>query len=330
MRRRDFLIGAAATVSPRWAFAQSRSGAAASPLIGILALNAKVGNDARIQDFVGGLAQFGYVDGKTATIVRRYAEFEIPRLPSLAAELAALRPDVIMADTASAIKAARDAAPTVPIIGASMSYPIEQGLIASFAHPGGNTTGMASQLDGMSGKALELALEVVKDVKTAGFLMNTASTMGSLERRDLEAAAKRSGIRLQVAEARRPDEIDGAIAALATAGASFVILQANTVFTGAPDRVARLAIAANLPTVTISQTVNMVQAGIMLSYGVDIPEVYRRTASFVDRILKGAKASELPIEFPTRLLFAVNLRTAKALGITVPQSILLRADEVIE
>jgi putative ABC transport system substrate-binding protein len=330
MRRRDFLISAAAAASPRWAFAQSKTGAAARPIIGILALNATVGNDGRIQDFVSGLAQFGYVDGKTATIVRRYAEFEIPRLPSLAADLAALRPDVIMADTASPIKAARDAAPNVPIVGASMSYPIEQGLIASFAHPGGNTTGMASQLDGMSGKALELGLEIIKDVKSAGFLMNPASTMGSLERRDLETAAKRSGIRLQVAEARRLDEIDSAIGALASAGASFVVLQANAVFTGAPDRIARLALAANLPTVTISQTGNMVQAGIMLSYGVDIPDVYRRTASFVDRILKGAKASELPIEFPTRVVFAVNLKTAKALGITVPQSILLRADEVIE
>jgi len=120
MKRRDFIAGAAALAAPKWAYAQDGNGPVKRPVIGILALSATAGNDPLIKDFVGGLAEFGYVDGKTATIVRRYAEFEIPRLPALAAELAALRPDVIMADTASAIKAAREAAPNLPIVGASM------------------------------------------------------------------------------------------------------------------------------------------------------------------------------------------------------------------
>ena len=330
MRRRDFLITAAAIASPQFTYAQGEINSSKRPIIGILALNATVGDDALVEEFVSGLAQLGYVDGKSATITRRYAEFEIPRLPALAAEVAAIRPHVIMGDTASAIKAAREAAPNVPIVGANMSYPVEQGLIATFAHPGGNTTGMASLVDDMSGKTLELALEVIKDAKKAGFLMNPASTIAGLERRDLEAAGKKRGISIDFAEARRPGEIEGAIGALAHAGASFIVLQPNTVFTGARDQVAKLAIAAHLPTISGAQSGNMVQAGIMLSYGVDQSGGYRRAASFVDRILKGAKPNELPIEFPTGLLLSVNLKTAKALGITIPQSVLLRADEVIE
>lgn len=330
MRRRDFLVVAAAMTSLTLAYAQGETEPARHPVIGILALNATVGDDSLTQDFVRGLAQLGYADGKTATITRRYAEFEIPLLRPLAAELAAVRPDVIMADTASAIRAAREAAPNVPIVGANMSYPVEQGLVASFARPGGNVTGMASQVDDMSGKTLELALEIIKDAQSAGFLMNPASAMAALERRDLEAAAKKRGIAIHFAEAKRPDEIEDAISALANAGASFIILQPNTVFAGARDQVAKLAISAHLPTVAATQSGNMVQAGIMLSYGVDQSGGYRRAASFADRILKGAKPNELPIEFPTRLLLSVDLKTAKALGITIPQSVLLRADEVIE
>jgi putative ABC transport system substrate-binding protein len=330
MKRRVFLLSAAAFASPILTHAQPENGAAKRPLIGILAASATAGNDARVEDFVGGLAQLGYVDGKTATIIRRYAEFDLGRLPALAVELAALRPDVIVADTASPIKAARDAAPNTPIVGASMSYPVEQGLIASFAHPGGNITGLAAQVDEMDAKAFELALEIIKDVKSAGLLMNPASALARLERRDAEAAAAKRGISILTAEAQTPREIESAVGALAGAGASFIILQPNTVFIGDRDHIANRAIAAHLPTVTTAEPAMMVRAGIMLSYGVDNAQNYRRAASFVDRILRGAKPSELPIEFPARLSVALNLKTAKALGVTISQSVLLRADEVIE
>jgi len=189
---------------------------------------------------------------------------------------------------------------------------------------------MASVVDDMSGKTLEMALEIIKDASRAGFLMNPASTMAAFEQRDLKVAAKQRGITLYTAEAKTPGEIEGAVGALAKTDASFIVIQPNTVFSGANDQIAKLAIRAQLPTVTTAQSANMVQAGIMLSYGVDQSSDYRRVASFVDRILKGAKPSELPIEFPTRLVLSVNLKTAKALGVTIPQSVLLRADEVIE
>src|SRR6185437_2806253 len=219
-----------------------------------LAASASIGNDARIEDFVGGLAQLGYVDGKTVTLIRRYAEFDLRRLPALAAELAALKPDVIVADTASPIKAARDAAPNVPIVGASMSYPVEQGLIASFAQPAGNVTGMAAQVDDMDSKAFELALEVVPGIRSAGLLLNPASSLAGLERRDIEAAAAKRGIAMHTAEARTPREIENAMGALAAAGASFIILQPNTVFIGEREYVAKRAVAAHLPTVTTAES----------------------------------------------------------------------------
>jgi len=329
MKRREFLMSAAALAAPRLANAQRENGGAKRPVVGILALSASESDDEEIQALIDALAQLGYVDGETATIIRSYANFEAARLPALAAKLAALRPDVIVADTASPIKAAQKAGPNIPIVGGSMSYPIEQGLIASFARPGGNVTGLASQVDDMDTKVIELMLEIIRDAKSVGLLLNPDATLSVLEERDLRAAARKLGIGVESAAARAPSEIEGAISKLANTGVSFLAMQPNALFIGERNRIMRLAIAAHLPTVS-TQTGDLIGAGAFLTYSVKLPEIYRRAAVFVDKIIKGTKPSDLPVEFPAQLRLAVNLKTAKTLGITIPQSVLLRADEVIE
>ncbi|HKD36535.1 MAG TPA: ABC transporter substrate-binding protein [Pirellulales bacterium] len=330
MKRRDFIVGAAALATPTLTRAESETKTAKRPLIGILALSASEHDDSEIQAFVEALAQLGYVDGQTATILRSYGNFDVARLAVLAAALAVSSPDVILADTASPIKAARNAAPNIPIVGAAMSYPIEQGLIASFSRPGGNITGVASQVEDMDSKILELMNEIIRDAKSVGLLLNPNATLSELEERDLRAAARKLGIGFEVAEARQPSDIEGAIGKLARDGVSFLAMQPNTLFVGERIRIMELANAAHLPTVSTQATNDLIGAGAFLIYSANYPEPFRRAAVFVDKIIKGARPGDLPVEFPTRLRLAINLKTAKALGITIPQSVLLRADEVIE
>jgi putative ABC transport system substrate-binding protein len=333
MRRREFIAATGTTVIAglQRTTAEQTASAFRHPLIGILALDATE-NDARlINEFMAELARLGYADRKSATIVHRYAAFKVETLPALAVELAALHPDVILADTASPIKAARAAAPTVPIVGATMAYPIEQGLIQGFAHPGGTVTGLASQVDAMDVKLIELIIETLPSLKSIGLLLNPDATLAVLLRRSYESATAKRGIELHVAEAHHPSEIEPAIQALAAAGISALALQPNAVFLGERRHIAELALATRVPCITSPfDPKDMVAAGIMMDYGVDYPALYRRAAVFVDKILKGASPSDLPIEFPTELQLGINLKTAKALGIAIPQSVLLRATEVIE
>jgi putative ABC transport system substrate-binding protein len=329
MQRREF-IGVLGGVAawPLTARAQSLPGTVKRPLIGVLSLNDSEGDTVMIKGFLDALARLGYVDGKNATIVARYAGGKPQALPALAAELAQLKPDVIMADVASAIKAARHAAPDVPTVGASMSYPVEQGLIASFSHPGGNLTGIAGQIEGLDGKLVDLALKVVAGTRRIGLLLNPAGSNVAFERNGFEVAARQRGIGLEIAEARAPGDIESAIDALAKAGAAIVITQANALFNTERSRIARLALAKHMPVISTQRQV--VETGFLLAYGTDFAENYRRAAIYVDKILKGAKPGDLPVEFPTKVNFTINLKTAKALGIEIPEAVLLLADKVIE
>ena len=323
-RRRDLvLMLVAATITWPLASAQSQD---KRPVIGVLELNEP--DNELIRAFLESLEQLGYVDGKTATIVARYAGGNPQALPGLAADLARLKPDVMMADVASPIKAALKAMPGVPIVGAAMGSPIEQGLVTSFAHPGGNVTGVATQVEDINAKILEIASEMIPGAKSFGFLLNPEGDVARIYRRDLQAAADRRKLVLYVAEARVPSDIEGAINALAKARIGFVMVQPNGLFNTERHRIAALALKMHLP--AISNTSRNAEAGDLLTYGVTSSESYRRAAFFVDRILKGAKAGDLPIEFPTKVEMAINLKTAKALGITISQSLLLRADQVIE
>ena len=325
MRRRAFIagLGAAALAPLAPVEAQGKR-----PLIAVLSLNASAQDRGVVAAFIDALGQFGYVDGKNVSIAARYAGGNPQMLPQLAAELAALKPSVVMADTASPIKAVLRVAPGLPIVGATMGYPVEQGLVASFAHPGGNVTGIASSVEDMNAKLLELALEAIPSATRLGLLVNPAGDNAAIYRRDLEAAAQKRGIGFRAAEARDPGEIDDAVQALADYGADIMIVQPNGLMNTERKRIADAALAQHLP--TISTGTPNVEAGQLMSYGIDYVASYRRAAYFVDKILKGAKPAELPVEFPTKLEIGVNLKTAKALGITLPQSILVRADEVIE
>ncbi|HXR88156.1 MAG TPA: ABC transporter substrate-binding protein [Stellaceae bacterium] len=324
LRRRDFIaLLAAPALAPRLARAQGKR-----PTIGVLALNGSETDPGLVAEFLRGLADLSYVDGKTATIAVRYATGEQKSLPALAAEIARLKPDVIMADTASPIKAARSAAPGVPIVGAVMGFPIEQGLIASFARPGGNTTGMASNVEGMNGKLIELGKELVPQSTRMGLLVDPGGSAAALMQRSFEAAAKESGLDFHSAEAHVVGELDAAVGRLADAGSAFMCIEPISMLNLELARIAQIALARRLP--TISNRPDPPDTGILLAYGVDYIENYRRAAIFVDKILKGAKPGELPVEFPTKVQLIVNLKTAKALGITVPATLLVRADQVIE
>jgi putative ABC transport system substrate-binding protein len=330
MNRREFiaLIAGAAATWPISVQGQSSPGTIKRPLIGALVLDASEDDSVLFKFYLDALNRLGYVDGKNATIVVRYAGGKPQALPALAAELARLKPDVIMADVSSAIKAVRSAAPDVPIVGASMSYPIEQGLIASFSHPGGNLTGMAGQIDGINSKLIDLALKAVAGVRRIGLLINPEGANVAFERNAFEGAAQQRGIGLEIAEARAPGEIESAVDALAKGGAAIIITQANGLFITERRRIAQLALAKHMP--VIATSTQIVETGYLLTYGTDRAKIYPRAAVFVDKILKGAKPGDLPVEFPTKLDLTVNLKTAKALGIEVPQAMLLLADKVIE
>jgi putative ABC transport system substrate-binding protein len=233
-----------------------------------------------------------------------------------------------MADVASAIKAALKAAPGVPIVGAAMGSPVQQGLATSFAHPSGNVTGIASQVEEMNAKLVEIGLEMFPGTNSFGVLLNPEGDNARLYRRELQAAAEKRRIVIHVAEARDASEIENAMHKLADARVAFVLVQPNGLLNTERRRVAELAISARLP--AFSPYSRNGEAGDLLTYGVDYLECYRRAAFFVDKILKGANAGDLPIEFPTKIEMSVNLKTAKALGINVPQSLLLRVDHVIE
>ena len=330
IRRRDFitLIGGTVLARPGLGRAQTPAGTGKRPVIGVLALNASEKSTGFITGFLDALAKLGYVDGTSATIVSLYAAGEQRLLPMLAGNLVRLSPDVIMADTASPIKAVRNAAPRIPIVGAIMGYPVEQGLITSFSQPGGNVTGMAASVEGMSGKLVELGMEVVSSAKTMGLLVDPEGSGATLARRDFQDAAEKRRIGFHVAEAHVPDEIDHAIRLLADAGTAFICIAPSSMFYLNMRHIAQTALALRLPTIT--NNAEKADTGILLRYGVDYTENYRRAATFVDKILKGAKPGDLPVEFPTKLELVINLKTAKALGLTVPPSLLARADEVIE
>ncbi len=330
MKRREFiaLMGGITLLPPISARAQTVGSLSRRPIIGIIALLASENSKGFIATFLQALKKLGYVDGESATIVARYAAGEQKMLGRLASEVVALKPDVILADTASPIKVVKSIAPDIPVVGAIMGFPVEQGLIASFAHPGGNVTGMASNVEDMNGKMLELGMEIIPDTKVIGLLVDPEASVTPLVQRDFEAAAGKQGIRLHAAGAHTPNDLDRAIGELGNAGAGFMCIAPSGMFNLNMRLIAQSALSLHLP--TISNHPEKADTGILLGYGVDYTENYERAALFVDKILRGAKPSDLPVEFPTKVEMFINIKTAKRLGVLVPQSLLATADEVIE
>jgi ABC-type uncharacterized transport system substrate-binding protein len=324
MDRRAFLAGSAALLAaPLAAEAQQ---ARKVPRVGILLLSdAQSVPDA----FRQGLRELGYVEGQTIALEYRWAEGKEERFPGLASELVHLRVDVIFAAVAAAAQAAKTATKTIPIVTA-VNDPIAAGFVASVARPGGNITGLSMMSPEVVGKQLELLRQVVPKISRVAVLANPANPGSAPQLRQAEVAAKTLGMRLQPLEARSLSEIDSAFVAMARERAEGLLVLLDPTLGGRlqRERIAELAARNRLPAMYALRL--HVDAGGLMAYGADIFDLYRRAAIYVDKILKGAKPGDLPIEQATKFELVINLKTAKALGVTIPPSLLQRADQVIE
>jgi ABC-type uncharacterized transport system substrate-binding protein len=322
MRRRAFitLLGGAAAWPLRTG-AQERI-----PKIGLLRTNAPP--DPFVDAFRDGMRRLGYEDGQTVLYETRWAEGKPDRLPVLAAELTALNVDIILTGGDTAIRAAQNAAPATPIVMGASNDPVGAGFAHSLARPGGTVTGITIFSKELSQKRLELFRETVPSLARVAVLINPSFPAALSETKATEEAAQLLGITMQPVTASRVDELERALKSLTNSKVDGLITLADPFFTAHRGRIVDLANAARLPTMLHWR--EFVQAGGLLSYGPDNVDLYRRAANFVDKILKVAKPGDLPIEQPTKFVLAINLKTARTLGITVPQSVLFRADEVIE
>jgi putative tryptophan/tyrosine transport system substrate-binding protein len=327
MRRRQFIalfVGAAA-----WPLDSQAQAFPGRPLIGFLAGASSASVLASTGPaFLAGLREQGLVEGRDFEIAYSFAEGHLDRLAALARQLVQLRPEVIFAVPTPAALAARQATATIPIVCPLLENPVRTGLVVSENRPGGNVTGILRYVDGLAGKDLELAKELFPSAFRVGLLVNTASVENTAQRRDVEAAGRQLNVVIVPAEVRQPGDLDAALKSLAGANVQAVIVPQDSMFFSEHQRITALAAAERLPTVwTASLFVD--DAGL-ISYGVDEIDSFRHAAIFVQKILKGAKPSDLPLELPTKFELAINMKTAKALGIEVPAKLLARADKVIE
>ena len=243
-------------------------------------------------------------------------------------ELVRLKPDAIVAATTPGALAAKQATAGIPIVGVNLTDPVGFGLVTSEARPGTNVTGVLYRLEGMAGKQVELALDLMPGTSKMGVLVDVTNPSNMLQLREVEAAAGKSAVSIAPVNIRTADEISAAIQAFVRERASIVIVLAAAMFVNARRQIATFALASHLPTIYSFR--EHVEDGGLISYGVDLRQNFRRAAYFVDKILKGAKPADLPIEFPTKVELVVNVTTAKAIGLTIPPTLLGRADEVIE
>jgi putative tryptophan/tyrosine transport system substrate-binding protein len=324
MQRRQFitLLGGAAV----WPLAARAQDSTKRPLIAVLTAITREGN-APLSAFELGMREFGYIDGQNIDFEYRFAEGRLERFPVLADELLRLSPNVILATVTPAAVAARALTQTIPIVCPLLADPIRFGLIANEARPGGNVTGISFRTEGLTGKQVELALQMIPDVTKIGFLVNVASGI-IIDRQELETTCQRLGIKTVPAEVRAPNDLDAAFQALANAHVQSVIVLVDGMLFSERGRIAALAASAQLPAIYGFR--DHVDAGGLISYGVNLSENFHRAATYVNKILKGAKPGDLPVEFPTKLELIVNNRAAKALGLNIPPSVLVRADDVID
>ncbi len=282
-----------------------------------------------LEAFRQGLRDLGYVEGQNLVIEYRYAEDRDDRLADLAAELVRLKVDVIVTVAASATRAVQHATRTIPIVMAGGSDPVGDGLVASLARPGGNTTGTSNLTVELPGKRLELLKETVPQSARIAVLANPAAETYASAMNNLTVAARALGLQLHVVELRRADELDAAFAAMTRAGADALIVVGEPLLLDSlRGRTVDLAAKHRLP--AMYSWKELVVAGGLMSYGPSLPDMHRRLASYVDKILKGAKPGDLPVEQPTKFELVINLKTAQALGLTIPPTFLFQADEVIQ
>ena len=289
------------------------------------------GPSSRTEAFLQGLRDLGYVEGRNVVVEYRSAEGKLEHLPTLAAELISLKVDVIVAQSTAAALAAKQATRAIPIVFGAVSDPVATGLVASFARPGGNVTGSSFFAPELVGKSMELLKQVVPGVARVAILWQPpafAEAQGKALLTAAEAAAQTLRVRLQVVEARGPDDFDRAFSEMTKGRAEALAVLTSATFPQGRRRLVDLAAKSRRPVIYPFR--EDVEAGGLMSYGPNVSDLFRRAATFVDKILKGAKPADLPVEQPTKFELVINLKTAKALGLTIPPSLLARADEVIQ
>jgi putative ABC transport system substrate-binding protein len=329
MGRREFVAlmggaGAASLIRSRAARAQALSKRATIAWIGTSqALNATY-----IENFLRGMKEHGHVEGRGFDMVYRFTDGYQERLPALTEEVIRLKPDIILAAAVIYAAAARKVTSTIPIVTPALADAVHLGLIASEARPGGNVTGIEPYVAGLPAKQIEFAREIVPGAGKIGLLTNLEDPKAPAQAQELEASARAAKIDIVSADANEPDELDGALRRLSDARVDVVIVLQTSLLLGYARQIAASALEKRLPTVFGYR--EHVIAGGLISYGVDLRWCYYRGAYFVDRILRGTAPGDLPIEFPTKMFLAVNLKTAAALGITVKPTLVGLADEVIE
>ena len=303
--------------------------AAKVPRIGFLAVGSREGRAFLIEGFLQGLREHGYVEGQNILIEYRFSEDRDDRLPELAAELVALKVDLIVTSGTPASFAAKQATSTIPIVtGYLAANPVETGFVASLARPGGNFTGMTGLSSQLSGKRLELLKEVMPGLARVAVFWNPPNPTYGPILKELEAAAQTLGVELQRLEVRVPDDFEAAFEAATNQHAGALIAPGDPLTTNRFKLLADLALKHWLP--MMMEQKEFVEAGGLMAYGPNVPDSYRRSATYVDKILKGAKPADLPMQQPTMFDFAVNLKTAQALGLIIPQSVLMQATGVIQ
>jgi putative ABC transport system substrate-binding protein len=326
MRRRDFisLLGGAAVTWPLAARAQQP----AIWRIGMLSAVSRTAYAGRYAGFQQGMRELGYVEGKDFITEWRSAEGRYERFPELAAELVQLKVDVIVVPVTAAIRPMQQATDKIPIVMAYSTDPVGNGLVASLARPGGNTTGLAGSSDDAAPKQMELLAMAVPNISRIGLLGNPASPTYSSVLKRATNAAQKAGLSIVPIEASNPQQIDNAFTAFTNERVQAVMLAVDAVFFGQRQRLAELALRNRLPSMFSLR--EYAAAGGLMSYGENLSDFLRRAASFVDKILKGAKPGDLPIEQPTKFNLVINRKTAEALGVTISPQLYIFADEVIE
>jgi len=325
MRRREFItfIGGAAVVWPLVVRAQQGT---KLPTIGYLGSARLATESERIAAFVQRLHDLGWIEGRTTVIDYRWAEGRTERYAEIAAEFVRLKVDVIVT-VGGAVAAAKQATATIPIVFAYAGDPVGSGMVASLAKPGGNVTGLSVQSTDLAGKRLEILREIFPDVRRLAIIGNVEYAATVLEMGEAQVAARTLGLEVVKSEIRRAEDIAPAFEALKGAAEALYVCPDATMNAN-HARVNTLALGARLP--TMHGVREYVEAGGLMSYGPSPPDLYRRAAEYVDKILRGAKPADLPVEQPTKFDLIINLVTARALGLEVPATLLARADEVIE